>query len=89
VQLQSWIQLLSSPAWLVVFQIQELLGLTVRWNDPGSQAGNWSNRLPNMALTRHNFPSLRSFEKQLVATGRHTRQNQPPESESRRLKTAA
>lgn len=37
---------MTSPAWLAVFQIQDVLGQTERFNTPGSVAStNWSHRL--------------------------------------------
>ena len=39
---------LQSPSWLAVFQITDVLGMTARFNTPGSVAPtNWTYRLPN------------------------------------------
>jgi 4-alpha-glucanotransferase len=68
---------LRSPSWLVVFQLTDVLGLTARFNTPGSVSeNNWTYRLTQPVSELDEDPYLAEraemFSRLAVETGRAT-----------------
>jgi 4-alpha-glucanotransferase len=68
---------MRSPSWLAVFQLTDVLGLTARFNTPGSVSSeNWSYRMTQTVAELEDDPylAMRSemFARVVRETGRAT-----------------
>jgi 4-alpha-glucanotransferase len=62
---------LESNSWLAVFQLQDVLGQTARFNTPGSVAStNWSHRLPQTVKQLDADPGLLAKTKMFASLAR-------------------